>query len=110
MTVMVTNKTHTSAVKRVRIAIKYMYASALLHNNDFIKIMMVLRKLRLRCSRLYRDGRIAGREKINAVQNSHGLPPHRLGYQHWLLLQHFCIAIVEEGANANLKLLTPKLL
>ena len=98
MTIVIANETDASTVERIGIAVKNVHASALLYNHNFIEIMMMLRKLRLRSARLNGNRCIARREKINTVQNRHRQTPYLIGVSTRVIYPAVCYgSIVEEG-------------
>jgi hypothetical protein len=71
MPVMIAHKADGAAADGVRLAVEHMNAGAVLHNHDFMEIMMMFWKRSLRKPWLDRDWRASRRKKIHAVQYCH---------------------------------------
>lgn len=67
MAIVIAHKTDAAGAERLRLTIEYVDTRALFHQHNFMKIMVMLRKRRLRHTRFNGYRVIAGRKEISTV-------------------------------------------
>ena len=67
MPIMIAYETNRPTGDGIGLPIKYMNTRAMFDNHNFMKIMMMFRKIRLREPGFYRHGRVTRRKKIHTM-------------------------------------------
>ncbi|KWZ93067.1 hypothetical protein HMPREF3212_00458 [Citrobacter freundii] len=71
MPVMIANETHRTAADGVRLSVEHMDPRSMFDHHNFMKIMMMFWKRRLRKPRFNSHWRFTCRKKIHAMQYRH---------------------------------------